>query len=89
ATTGHAATDHTRIMAVAELAAGIAFDLLAPGGGFIVKLFQGGAEAVLLASLKQRFASVRHAKPAASRAASSEVYLVATGFRAFDQVRGG
>lgn len=80
-TTGHAATDHARIMTLAELAFAIACDVLAPGGAFVVKVFQGGAQASLLAALKQRFASVRHAKPPASRRESSELYLVATGFR--------
>ncbi len=81
ATTGHAATDHARIMALAEEAFAVAEALLAAGGSFVVKLFQGGAEASLLAPLKQRFAAVRHAKPPASRAESRELYLVATGFR--------
>ncbi|HUC19255.1 MAG TPA: RlmE family RNA methyltransferase [Acetobacteraceae bacterium] len=81
ATTGHAATDHARIMALAEEAFAIASGLLAPGGTFVVKLFQGGAEASLLIPLKQAFAAIRHAKPPASRAESRELYLVATGFR--------
>lgn len=81
ATSGHAATDHVRIMALAELASAIAETVLAPGGSFVVKLFQGGAEANLLNALKRRFATVRHAKPAASRAESRELYLVAKGFR--------
>lgn len=81
ATTGHAATDHARIMALAEEAFAIASALLAPGGAFVVKLFQGGAEASLLVPLKHVFAAVRHAKPPASRAESRELYLVATGFR--------
>ncbi|HTU55467.1 MAG TPA: RlmE family RNA methyltransferase [Acetobacteraceae bacterium] len=81
AATGHAGTDHARIMALAEQAFAIAEELLAPGGTFVVKLFQGGAEASLLTPLKRRFAAVRHAKPPASRAESRELYLVATGFR--------
>jgi len=80
-TTGHAATDHLRIMGLAETAYQFAAEVLAPGGAFVCKLFQGGAERQLLARLKQDFAQVRHAKPAASRADSSETYLVATGFR--------
>ncbi len=80
-TTGHAGTDHARIMVLAEQAFAIAEELLAPGGTFVVKLFQGGAEASLLTPLKRRFAAVRHAKPPASRAESRELYLVATGFR--------
>ena len=80
-TTGHAATDHLRIMALAEAAALFATEVLAPGGAFVCKLFQGGAEKTLLDMLKRDFARVRHAKPAASRPDSTESYLVATGFR--------
>jgi 23S rRNA (uridine2552-2'-O)-methyltransferase len=80
-TTGHGATDHLRITALAEAAYDFAASVLAPGGGFVCKLFQGGAERTLLERLKRDFAQVRHAKPPASRADSSETYLVATGFR--------
>ncbi len=80
-TTGHAATDHLRIIALAELALGFALRVLAPGGGFVAKVFQGGSEKTLLETLKRHFAAVRHAKPPASRKDSSELYVVATGFR--------
>ncbi|MGC8476555.1 MAG: RlmE family RNA methyltransferase [Acetobacteraceae bacterium] len=80
-TTGHAATDHMRIMALAELALDLAGAVLAPGGGFVAKLFQGGAERTMLERLKREFASVRHAKPPASRKESRELYVVAKGFR--------
>jgi len=80
-TTGHAATDHIRIMALAELTLEIATPILAEGGGFVCKLFQGGAERGMLERLKQSFRVVRHAKPPASRKESSELYVVATGFR--------
>lgn len=80
-TTGHTQTDHLRIMGLAEAAYDFAEEVLAPGGAFVCKLFQGGAERDLLERLKRDFAVVRHAKPAASRADSSETYLVATGFR--------
>lgn len=83
-TTGHGATDHLRIMALAELALGFALKVLAPGGGFVCKVFQGGSERALLAVLKRHFASVRHAKPPASRKDSSELYVVATGFKGRD-----
>ncbi len=79
--TGHAATDHLRVMALAEAAYAFARQVLAPGGTFVTKVFQGGAERELLAQLKSGFASVRHAKPPASRAESAEVYVVAQGFR--------
>lgn len=80
-TTGHGPTDHLRIMNLAEAAYDFAEEVMAPGGAFVCKLFQGGAEKDLLDRLKRDFAVVRHAKPAASRADSSETYVVATGFR--------
>jgi len=80
-TTGHAATDRIRIAALAEVAYDVAARMLAPDGGFVVKLFQGGAHNELLTALKRDFAAVRHAKPPASRKDSSELYLVARGFR--------
>jgi len=79
--TGHAATDHLRIVALAEAAAEFALGTLAPGGAFIAKVWQGGAETALLARLKRAFVKVRHMKPPASRSESAETYLVATGFR--------
>jgi 23S rRNA (uridine2552-2'-O)-methyltransferase len=79
--TGHAATDHVRVVALAESAAELAIEILAPGGTFVAKVFQGGTERELLARLKRDFTSVRHAKPPASRNASAEVYVVALGFR--------
>jgi 23S rRNA (uridine2552-2'-O)-methyltransferase len=80
-TTGHRATDHIRIMALVELAADFAIKVLAPGGAFVTKVFQGGTEHELLALLKQHFTTTAHAKPPASRAGSAETYLVAKGFR--------
>ncbi|MBP7252940.1 MAG: RlmE family RNA methyltransferase [Alphaproteobacteria bacterium] len=80
-TTGHSRTDHIRIMALADAAYDFAAQVLAPNGAFVCKLFQGGAEKELLDRLKQDFAQVRHAKPAASRAESSETYVVAIGFK--------
>jgi 23S rRNA (uridine2552-2'-O)-methyltransferase len=80
-TTGHAATDHLRIVALAEDALALASQILKPGGTFVAKVFQGGAEGALLAALKRDFAQLRHAKPPASRAESAETYVVATGFR--------
>ena len=79
-TTGHRSTDHLRIIDLIERAALFAFDVLAPGGAFVAKAFQGGETAELIARLKRRFASVRNVKPKASRAESSEVYIVAAGF---------
>ena len=79
--TGHARTDHLRIIGLAEAAAEFALSVLAPGGTFVCKLFQGGTERELLDQLKRAFKAVKHVKPPASRAESAEVYLVATGFR--------
>jgi 23S rRNA (uridine2552-2'-O)-methyltransferase len=79
--TGHARTDHLKIMALVELAAEFAREVLAPGGAFLAKVLQGGTEASLLAALKRDFAKVQHIKPPASRADSAELYLLATGFR--------
>lgn len=79
--TGHAATDHLRIVGLCEAALAVAAEVLAPGGAFVCKVLQGGTEAALLAEIKRLFADVRHAKPPSSRAASAEVYLVARGFR--------
>jgi 23S rRNA (uridine2552-2'-O)-methyltransferase len=78
-TTGHAKTDQIRTGALAEAAADFALAHLAPGGAFVTKAFQGGLDTDLLTHLKQHFTSVRHAKPPASRAESSEVYVVALG----------
>lgn len=79
--TGHRKTDHLKIMALVEAAGDFACEVLGPGGALLAKVLQGGTEASLLAALKQRFASVKHVKPAASRADSAERYLLATGFR--------
>lgn len=83
-TTGHRATDHLRIVALCEAAADFARGVLAPGGGFLAKVFRGGTENVLLADLKRHFAKVSHVKPPASRSDSPELYLLATGFRGGD-----
>ena len=80
--TGHNATDHLRIMALADNALAFALDMLEPGGGFVAKVFQGGSERAMLDRMKRHFAQVRHVKPPASRKESSELYVVATGFRA-------
>jgi 23S rRNA (uridine2552-2'-O)-methyltransferase len=80
-TTGHRKTDQLRIVGLVETAAAFAAEVLKPGGTFIAKVFQSGADADLLAQVKRDFATVRHVKPAASRQDSSERYLLATGFR--------
>jgi 23S rRNA (uridine2552-2'-O)-methyltransferase len=80
-TTGHRKTDQLRIVGLVEIAAAFAAEVLNPGGAFLAKVFQSGADADLLAQLKRDFATVRHVKPAASRQDSSERYVLATGFR--------
>jgi 23S rRNA (uridine2552-2'-O)-methyltransferase len=79
--TGHRKTDHIKIVALVEAAAELAREVLAPGGAFLAKVLQGGTEGALLAGLKRDFETVKHVKPAASRSDSSELYLLATGFR--------
>jgi 23S rRNA (uridine2552-2'-O)-methyltransferase len=79
--TGHRATDHLKIMALVEAAAEFAHEVLNDGGAFLAKVIQGGTESALLAALKRDFAMVKHVKPAASRADSAELYVLATGFR--------
>jgi 23S rRNA (uridine2552-2'-O)-methyltransferase len=80
-TTGHRKTDQLRIVGLVEAAALFASEVLNPGGTFLAKVFQSGADAELVAQLKRDFASVRHVKPASSRQDSSERYVLAMGFR--------
>ena len=80
-TVGHRRTDHLRIMGLIEAAADFAISVLKPGGAFVAKAFQGGETSLVMTQLKQNFADVKNLKPKASRADSSEVYLVATGFK--------
>jgi len=79
--TGHGPTDHLRIVALAEAAADFAASLLAPGGAFLCKVFQGGTERTLFDGLRRAFTSVKHSKPPSSRTRSAELYVVAQGFR--------
>jgi len=80
-TVGHRETDHLRIVALIEMAAEFAIEVLKPGGSFVAKAFQGGETGDVIARLKQHFAKVQNVKPKASRQDSSEVFLVATGFK--------
>ncbi|MCV2881175.1 RlmE family RNA methyltransferase [Actibacterium sp. XHP0104] len=81
ASSGHKQTDHLRIIALCEAAAALAFDVLEEGGTFVAKVLAGGAEGELQKLLKQRFTKVVNVKPPASRADSSEKFVIATGFR--------
>ena len=80
-TTGHHKTDHLRTTYLCEVAAAFAVDVLRPGGAFVAKVFRGGTENELLATLKQNFAQVFHFKPPSSRQESVEMYVVAKGFK--------
>lgn len=79
--TGHRQTDHTKIMALCELALDFAMDVLKPGGSFVCKVQRGGTEGQLLNAMKKAFKTVAHVKPPASRADSAEMYVIAQGFR--------
>ncbi|HLJ01409.1 MAG TPA: RlmE family RNA methyltransferase [Bradyrhizobium sp.] len=85
-TTGHRKTDQLRMVGLVETAAAFAAEVLKPGGTFLAKTFQSGADAELMVQLKRDFSSVRHVKPAASRQDSSERYVLATGFRGGEKV---
>ncbi|MCW9033561.1 MAG: RlmE family RNA methyltransferase [Alphaproteobacteria bacterium] len=78
---GHPQTDHLRIMMLCEAALDFAYEVLAPEGVFVAKVFQGGTERQLLSDMKKRFTTVKHAKPPASRKDSAEMYVIATGFK--------
>jgi 23S rRNA (uridine2552-2'-O)-methyltransferase len=80
-TVGHRKTDHLRIMALIEAAAEFAIAELKPGGAFVTKTFQGGESGEVMGRLRAAFAEVKHIKPKASRAESSEVYWAALGKR--------
>ena len=86
-TTGHRKTDQLRILGLVEGAAAFAADVLNPGGTFVAKVFQSGADATLMTQLKRDFTTVKHVKPASSRADSSERYVLAMGFRGQGTVR--
>ncbi len=79
--TGHRTTDRLRVAALAEQAAAVARDLLAPDGNFVAKVMRSGTPDLLLADLRRCFRRVRHFKPEASRPESDEIYIVATGYR--------
>ncbi|HET9398888.1 MAG TPA: RlmE family RNA methyltransferase [Sphingomicrobium sp.] len=80
-TVGHPQTDHLRTMALVEAGMEFACEMLRPGGAYVAKVLAGGADNVLVAALKRHFATVKHAKPPASRKDSSEWYVIAQGFK--------
>jgi 23S rRNA (uridine2552-2'-O)-methyltransferase len=80
-TVGHQQTDHLRTMALVEAGLEFAAEVLRPGGAYVAKVLAGGADNQLVAEMKRHFATVKHAKPPASRKDSSEWYVVAQGFK--------
>ena len=80
-TTGVQNIDHLRTLGLVELAYEFAKEILAEGGIFIAKVFQGGTEQNLLNDMKRHFNKVTHYKPDASRQDSVEMYVVAQGFK--------
>lgn len=73
--------DQPRAMYLSELALEMAGKVLKPGGGALIKVFQGAGFQELTAAARRQFKSVRFLKPAASRARSAEIYLLASGLR--------
>ena len=84
-TVGHQQTDHLRTMALVEAGLQFATEVLRPGGAYVAKVLAGGADNNLVAEMKRHFATVKHAKPPASRKDSSEWYVVAQGFKGRDE----
>jgi 23S rRNA (uridine2552-2'-O)-methyltransferase len=80
-TTGIPDVDHDRSMHLVELSLDFARHKLAPGGAFLVKVFQGRHFQPFMKELRASFATVKVRKPAASRARSPELYLLGRGFR--------
>ena len=80
-TVGHQQTDHLRTMALVEAGLLFATEVLRPGGAYVAKVLAGGADNQLVAEMKRHFATVKHAKPPASRKDSSEWYVIAQGFK--------
>ena len=78
---GHKGTDHLRIIALVEAALAFAFDVLEEDGTFVAKVLAGGAELTMQNQLKKAFRKEANVKPPASRADSSEKFVVAQGFR--------
>lgn len=78
---GMQSVDQPRAIYLAELAFDLAREFLAPGGVFIVKLFQGEGFEDLISSFRRTFVTVKFRKPDASRSRSSEIYAVCSGLR--------
>jgi len=77
---GAYATDHARSVDLVRLAYSVAQNVLVSGGSFAAKVFAGDMVDALVDELRPQFARVLRTKPPASRAPSSEIYLVALEF---------
>lgn len=81
AMSGIKTVDQARSFLLCECALDVAEAVLAPGGAFVVKVFQGEGFESFLRLLRARFAKVAMRKPEASRGRSAEIYAVARGYR--------
>jgi 23S rRNA (uridine2552-2'-O)-methyltransferase len=79
--TGVWEVDHAKQIDLATMALNIALEILRPGGSFFVKLFQGDLMDQFILTVKGHFTEVKFVKPQASRAKSSEMYLLALGLK--------
>ena len=77
---GRRTVDRLRAEGLAEAVLDLLPEVLAAGGGAVIKLLRG-ADAAVVAAARRQFARVRLFRPEASRTGSSEIYLVATGYR--------
>ncbi|HEY1556078.1 MAG TPA: RlmE family RNA methyltransferase [Kofleriaceae bacterium] len=80
-TSGVRSLDQARSEALFERALELALALLAPGGAFVGKLFQGPDFKKLLEAVRARFTTAKTAKPESSRQISIEQYVVGKGFK--------
>lgn len=78
---GNKTIDQPRVMQLVEMSWHLAQDWLQPGGFFLTKLFQGADVEEFMRLLRPQFKSIKWRKPAASRARSNELYLLAQGYR--------
>ncbi|MFH1016686.1 MAG: RlmE family RNA methyltransferase [Pseudomonadota bacterium] len=85
ATTGDRDGDHVRSVELCEKAKSLALQLLAAGGSFVCKMFQGAQTKDFVESLRPNFAQVKIQKPEASRDESREIYIVALDFHSSDR----
>jgi 23S rRNA (uridine2552-2'-O)-methyltransferase len=78
---GAYATDHARSVDLVRSALALSLRVLAPRGAFVAKVFAGDMIDELVLEVRPHFTEVHRTKPPASRAPSSELYVLARGFR--------